>query len=118
MKLSLLVGSPPVALASFTISIHASTRFVDDITLFGKQTSSGEKVNMTRANDDPGSANYCLDEKYQMTLEERRTCGGRALFAGLTHVEFDNPTTAPRELSITSPDYQMNVSLLCLATAH
>ena len=110
MKLSLLVGSLPVTLASFEISIHAPTTLVDDIILLGKQTSSGEKVNMTRAKDDPGSANYCLDERYEMSMEEHRICGGRALFAGLTHVEFDNPTTAPRELSITLPTYQMNVS--------
>ena len=110
MKLSLLVGSLPVTLASFEISIHAPTTLVDDITLFGKQTSSGEKVNMTRAKDDPASMEYCFNDKAHFMYAGTPDCGDRALFAGLTHDEFDNPTTAPRELSITLPTYQMNVS--------
>lgn len=90
----------------FLLTIMAPSALMDQAKVWGKKTSEGDPVEMTRANDDPGSGPLCATPVFSLELN----CDEKDFYHGFANVFFSQPTDLPREIDVIMPDYTLNVS--------
>ena len=93
---------------SFIIHIQSAAEIGDDIRIYGKDSSEGEVIEMSRALFNPRDANtdFCRNQTYGSSQE----CDNRLLYFYVEVITFDSPTDQPRNLYISTPGYNLSVS--------
>ena len=85
-------------------------KWKDVVLVNSKNSSTGVPWDMTRESADPESGGVC---PYMTTGDYPDSCNG--LNYGVTMIDFSSPTTDPRPISITFPDYTLQVSIKYLS---
>lgn len=109
MKLPyLLLGISVIlpATLGFQLTMLAPSALMDQAKVWGKKTSEGDPVEMTRAIDDPGSRPACASPVFSGELN----CDEKDYYYGFANVFFSQPTDIPRLIDVIMPDYTLNVS--------
>lgn len=109
MKLPyLLLGISVILPAThgFHLTMMAPSASRDQAKVWGKKTSEGGPVEMTRAIDDPGSGPLCASSAFSGELN----CDEKDFYYGFANVIFSQPTDIPRLIDVIMPDYTLNVS--------
>ena len=113
MKLTtiFLIGATVLntVVCSFDLIIQSAAEIKDDIRIYGKNSSNGEVIEMSRALYNPSNINmdFCHNQTYGSSQECENN---RPLYSYVENISFDSPTDQPRNLYISTPGYNLSVS--------
>jgi hypothetical protein len=95
--------------SALEIKMFSAAEVKDDIRMYGKKSSDGDVIEMSRALYNPNEVNepdFCLNQTYGSSLD----CKIRPLYSVVEIISFDSPTDQPRNIKISAPGYDLSVS--------
>jgi hypothetical protein len=108
----------PLTMADFGITVLVPDQWKDIAVVNGMNSSSGVPLDMTRESADPGSMGLgfypCLsglDCSESGNSLNYGVAKSNSLNYGVAKIDFSSPTTNPRPISITLPNYTLQVSI-------
>jgi hypothetical protein len=98
-----------IVTSAFDVYMYSPAEIKDDIRIYGKKSSDGDVIEMSRAlyyTSEDNQPDGCFNQIYQWHQE----CKNRPLYSLIEKISFDSPTDQPRNLKISTPGYDLSVS--------